>query len=243
MKLISTIAILFVLFSCNQRHERIQVVENNNLNQKQIDSVLENYNFEYESFIFIDSTQQAFLPITTQRPRGGSRLSTKSYEAESYPQYWNIIFYNIETGQTNLLTKLKMRISNYHANLRNAGPIISKSIIYEICDTDYDNDNQLTYKDPEQLFISGIDGSNFKRLSPIGEQIMDFQIVPNSDKIIFSTQRDTNEDSEFDKKDELIWYLINLSKESKPVEIINKIKRKEIENLYFNQWLVKTKKE
>ncbi|SRX75345.1 TolB-like translocation protein [Aequorivita antarctica] len=242
MRLITIISILLLLFSCSQRQERIQVVENNNLNQKQIDSVLDKYNFEYESLIFIDSTQQAILPITTQKPRGGSRLSSKSYEAESYPQYWNIIFYNIETGHTNLLTKSKMRISNYHANLRNSGPIISKSIIYKICDTDYDNDNQLTYKDPEQLFISVIDGSNLTRLSPLGEQIMDFQIVPDSDKIIFSTQRDTNEDLEFDKKDELIWYLIDLSKESKPIEIINKTERKEIENLYFKQWLVKNKK-
>ena len=240
MKLITTIAVL--LISCNQRQESIQVVENSNLNQKQIDSVLDKYNFEYESFVFIDSTQQAILPITTQKPRGGSRMSSKSYEAESYPQYWNIIFYNFETGQTNLLTKSKMRISNYHANLRNAGPIISKSIIYQICDTDYDNDKQLTFIDPEQLFISGADGSNLKRLSPLSEQIMEFQIVPNSDKIIFSTQRDTNKDLEFDIKDELIWYLVDLSKDSKPVEIINKTKRKEIENLYFNQWLVKSKK-
>jgi hypothetical protein len=226
MRLITTITILLTLFSCNQRKERIQVIENNDLNQIQIDSVLNDYNFEYEKLIFIDSTQQAILPITTQKPRGGgSRLNTKSYKAESYPQYWNMIFYNIETGETNLLTKSKMRISNYHANLRNVGPIISKSIIYEICDTDYDNDNQLTYLDPEQLFISGADGSNLKRLSPESEQIMDFQIVPNSDKIIFSTQRDTNKDLEFDKKDELIWYLIDLSKESKPVEILNKKKR------------------
>ncbi len=241
MRLISTITIVLLLFSCNQRQERIQVVENENLNQKQIDSVLDHYNFEYESLIFIDSTQQAILPITTQKPRGGGRLSSSSYEAESYPQYWNIIFYNIESGQTNLLTKSKMRISNYHANLRNVGPIISKSIIYEICDTDNDKDNQLTYIDPEQLFISGPDGSNLTRLSPLGEHIHDFKVVPNSDKIIFSTQRDTNNDLIFDQKDELIWYLVDVSKEMKPIEIINKAERKEIENLYFNQWLVKNK--
>ena len=242
MRLLTTLALLSLLFSCGQRQERIQVIENNNLNQKQIDSVLDEYSFEYEKLIFIDSTQRAILPITTQKPRGGGRLSSSSYEAESYPQYWNIIFYDIETGQTNLLTKSKMRISNYNANLRNVGPIISKSIIYEICDTDYDNDNQLTFKDPEQLFISGTDGSNLTRLSPLGEEIMDFQIVPDSDKIIFSTQRDTNKDLEFDEKDELIWYLINLSKELKPVEILDKTKRKEIENLYFKQWLLKNKK-
>ncbi len=242
MRLIATITILFFVISCNQRQERIQVVENENLNQKQIDSVLEKYNFEYESFIFIDSTQQAILPITTQKSRGGDRLSSSSYKAESYPQYWNIIFYNIETGQTNLLTESKMRISNYHANLINVGPIISKSIIYEICDTDYNNDNQLTFRDPEQLFISGIDGSNLTRLSPLNEEIMDFQIVPDSDKIIFSTQRDTNKDLEYDEKDELIWYLIDLSKGLKPVEILDKTKRTEIENLYFKQWLVKNKK-
>ena len=53
------------------------------------------------------------------------------------------------------------------------------------------------------LFISKIDGSELIRLSPLNENSESYKIVPNTDKIIFRTSRDTNSDLKFDKEDKL----------------------------------------
>ena len=189
--------------------------------------------------VFIDSLEKAIIPITTQKARGGKRSSGSSYYADSYPQYWNFIFYDLKSGKTKLLTNQKSRFSDFRTNLKKTGSVLQKSVLYEIANSDYDQDNKLTYSDPKQLFISDIDGENLRRISPKNENLIEYQIVPNSDKIIFQTQKDANDDKEFDKKDELIWYMIDLSNDSLPLEVLNKVERKEIENLYFQQWLVK----
>lgn len=219
------------------------MVEDENLTQVQIDSVLEHYSFEYDRLIFIDSSNYAILPISTQKSRGGGKTiySGMTYYEDSYPQYWNFIFYNTENGKVTLLTKEKMRISEYRTNLKNVGPILQNSVLYEIGNTDYDKNNALTYADPEQLFISENTGENLRRISPINESILEYHIVPNTDKIIAKTLRDTNNDFKFDREDETLWYLIDVADPSEPSEILNKTERKEIENLYFKQWLVKKK--
>ncbi|GAA4275967.1 hypothetical protein GCM10022259_06910 [Aquimarina mytili] len=231
-----------MILSCNKREDRIQIIEDENLNQKQIDSIIDEYNFEYSRVVFIDSMEKVILPISTQNARDKSRYSAKSYYADSYPNYWNLIFFDIKSGKTKLLTQKKTRILDFTTNFKNVGPILKKSVLYKAGDTDYNLDKKLTYVDPNQLFISDIDGNNFSRLSPINENLIEYEIVPNTDKIIFRTLRDSNGNKEFDEKDEKIWYLIDLSTKSKAVEILNQEKRKEIENLYFKQWLVKNNK-
>ncbi|GAA4279576.1 hypothetical protein GCM10022259_43010 [Aquimarina mytili] len=234
---------MLTLLSCNKRQDRIQIIEDKNLNQKQIDSILDEYHFEYSRVVFIDSLEKVILPISTQNASGGSRYTSKSYYADSYPNYWNLIFYDVKTGKTKLLTKKKTRISDFTTNFKNVGPILKKSVLYRAGDTDYNLDKKLTYLDPEQLFISDIDGNKLLRLSPVDENLIEYEIVPNTDKIIFRTLRDSNRDKKFDEKDDKVWYLIDLSTASKAIEILNQEKRKEIENLYFKQWLVKNDKQ
>ncbi len=243
MKQTIFILLTILIFSCDRRQDRIQVVEDENLTQKQIDSVLDEYSFEYSRMVFIDSLEKGIIPISTQKTRGGKRLSRDSYYADSYPQYWNFIFYDLESGKTRLLTNKKSRISDFRTNLKNVGPILKRSVLFEIADSDYNQDYKLTYSDPTFLFISDINGDNLRRISPKNEDLIEYQIVPDSDKIIFQTQRDTNSDKKFDKKDELVWYLIDLSKDSIPFEVLDENERKEIENLYFQQWLVKNNNE
>ncbi|MEL7123064.1 MAG: hypothetical protein AAFO07_26680 [Bacteroidota bacterium] len=231
--------LVLMILSCNSGQDRIEIIEDKNLNQKQIDSILNEYNFEYSRVVFIDSLEKVILPISTQNNRRGSSYERGSYYVDSYPNYWNLIFYDIKSGKTKLLTEKKTRISNFDTNFKDVGPILKKSVLYKAGNTDFNLDKKLNYEDPEQLFISDIDGNRFLRLSPVNESLTEYEIVPNTDKIIFKTLRDSNDDKEFDEEDEKIWCLIDLSAESKPLEILSGEKRKEIENLYFNQWLVK----
>ncbi|MDY8135398.1 hypothetical protein [Aquimarina sp. 2201CG5-10] len=238
-KLINFIAFILILSSCNQSNPRIGIVEEKDLTQTQIDSILNEYNFVYDDLTFIDSTNQVLFPITTQKSYNRKRYSSSGYEAEDYPRYWNILFYDNVNDKTNLLTNYKIRISDFRCNIKNSGPILRNRILYKIGDTDYNNDKRLNFKDPLHLFVSNIDGSKLTRLSPLNENLETYKIIPNTDKIIFRTIRDVNSDLDFDNEDELIWYQIDLSITNSLKEIVKPTDRKLIEKLYFEQWLVK----
>ena len=239
MKKLTYILLAFTVLSCMERKPKTEVIEADNLSQEQIDSVLAEFKFEYTNPVFIDSSEQVLLPITTQLLERRKSFSRDGYYSDDYPRYWNILFYNKTNGQTRLLTESKFRISDYSVNLKKTGNLLSKSILYRIGDTDYNNDKKLDGKDPEQLFISNADGSGLRRLSPINEDLESFTVIPNSDQLIVRTTRDINQDLKFDKDDEAIWYRIDLDADSKPVEMVDSIDRKKIQNLYFDQWLKK----
>ena len=89
------------------------------------------------------------------------------------------------------------------------------------------------------MFISNVDGTELRRLSPKNENLQSFTIIPKSDQIIIRTTRDIDKNYEFDREDDAIWYRIDLRTESSPIEMVDSIVRKKIENLYFEQWLKK----
>ena len=225
--------------ACNQSNQRIGIVEDENLSQTQIDSILDEYNFVYADLTLIDSTNQVIFPVSTQRYRGGTKFRGSGYEPDGYPRYWNMLFYNSLTGKTNLLTETKMRISDFKCNIPKSGSILRNRILFEIGDTDYNQDKILNFKDPIHLFTSNIDGSELTRLSPINENLEYYKIIPNSNKIIFKTKRDEDRDFDFDKEDQIIRYQIDLSDINSLVEVLSSSDRKLIEKLYFEQWLVK----
>ncbi len=242
MKKLFFLLSIIIIYSCDRNNLKIETIENENLTQHQIDSILTNFKFEYDKPVFIDSTSQVLLPITTQhseRKKILSRYSSDEYSWTDYPRYWNILFYNKSSNQTRLLTESKMRITDYAVNIKETGAILSKSILYKIGDIDYNKDKKLNNDDPEHLFISKTDGTELKRLSPKNEYLISYTLIPNSDQIVIETIRDTNSDLEFKLDDEKIWYLINLNSNAQPIEIINSGLRKKIENLYFEQWLKK----
>ena len=53
-KLISFIAFILLLSTCNESNPRIGVVEEKDLTQTQIDSILDEYNFVYDDLTFIE---------------------------------------------------------------------------------------------------------------------------------------------------------------------------------------------
>jgi len=230
---------ILLLIACNENNERIAGVEDENLSQTQIDSILDEYNFVYADLTLIDSTNQVIFPISTQRYKGGAKFRSSGYEPGDYARYWNILFYNSLTGKTNLLTESKIRISDFKCNIPKSGSILKNRILFEIGDIDYNEDKILNSKDPLHLFVSKIDGSELTRLSPINEYLEYYKIIPNSNKIIFKTKRDEDRDFDFDKDDQFIWYQIDLSETNSLVEVLSNTERKLIEKLYFEQWLVK----
>ncbi|MCB0628897.1 MAG: hypothetical protein R2824_24285 [Saprospiraceae bacterium] len=242
MRIIIGILVLIGLFSCKEDQPNTVFIENEELTSEQIDSILTEFKFYYETPIVIDSTHQVLIPISTQLLQKRTVYSKDGYDADDYPRYWNVLFYNRKTGATRLLTEDKIRISEINVNKNEpydeGNRIISGKILYQIGIDDYNQDKKLNNQDPEYLFSSETDGEGLTRISPPNEDLQYFEVIPGTKQILMRTRRDVNGDLLFDSKDETILYRAELiDQEWKVTSIINPATQKSIENLYFEQWL------
>lgn len=243
MKQILGILLCISLLSCQEHQPKLESIETKDLTTEQIDSILTEFKFQYESPIVLDSTNQILIPISTELLERRTKFSSDGYYSDDYPRYWNVLFYNRETGKTRLLSENKIRISQIHTSpdeYDTREKRTYKKIFYEIGEIDFNKDKRLNGKDPEYLFSSEINGEHLKRISPINEDLQYFKVIPKSQQILLRTLRDINQDSIFNKEDESIWYKAEFEKSDwKTEEIIDTSMKKRIENLYFEQWLKK----
>ena len=245
MKNLIFIFLIIVLFSCQERKPKVESIDTENLTQVQIDSILSDFKFQYEPPIVLDSTEQILIPISTKLLERRKSFSKNSYYSDNFPRYWNILFYNRSNGKTKLLTENKFRISGIYVKKRQnkfseTKTVLNGKILYKISDIDYNKDRKLNNHDPEFLFVSELDGTKLKRISPINEDLIYYEVLPKSKEIIIKTMRDVNNDSIFNDKDDQIWYKTKIVNQKwKIEEIVDSINRKKIEKLYFKQWLNK----
>ncbi|MEM8524704.1 MAG: hypothetical protein AAGG68_08670 [Bacteroidota bacterium] len=244
MKQLIGIFLFIGLISCEESKPRLESIRGENLTAEQIDSILAEFRFDYEAPIIVDSSDQIIIPISTELLERRTKYSRDGYYSDDYPRYWNVLFYNRKTGDTRLLTEDKIRISRIYVNRNDeyeqGSKIMNGKVLYEIGDTDFNKDRKLNGKDPEYLFSSNNDGTNLKRISPIGEELQYFEVIPKSSQILIRTLRDINQDSIFNRKDESIWYKAELMNQGWQIkELIDSIGRKQIEKLYLDQCLKK----
>lgn len=245
MKKLIWVALTIGIFSCSENKPRIETIETENLTSQQIDSILTEFKFQYESPLVLDSTSQVLIPISTELLERRKTFSKDGYYSDDYPRYWNVLFYDRKTGENQLLTERKIRISQIYAvsdEYEGGNKILNNKVLFEIADTDYNDDGKLNSQDPEYLFCSELNGENLTRISPNYEDLQFFKVIPKSNQILIRTIRDTKRDSIFNNEDESIWYKAELDNQKWIVnEIIDSTGRKTIENLYFEQWLKKKK--
>lgn len=245
MKQLIGIFLIIGLISCKENKPRIESIETEDLTTKQIDSILLEFKFQDESPIVLDSTNYVLIPISTELLERRKKYSKEGYYSEDYPRYWNVLFYNRETGENQLLTEKKINISQIHTvgiEYDDRNKILNRKVLYEIRGEDYNKDNRLNSQDPKYLFCSEIDGNNLTRISPENEDLQFFKVIRKSSQILIRTKRDTNKDLIFNREDESIWYNAELANQSWELnEIIDSIGRKRIKNLYLEQWLKKKK--
>ena len=245
MKILYILLILITTCSCRQNSPQQQFVQANNLTETQIDSILNVFSFKYENAILIDSSDQVLIPVSAEIESrkvtySGSLGSSYGSYKKNDSRYWNIIFYNLSTNQSSLLSREKIRIRTYEVEIEKPGPVLKGKILYKISKADYNLDDKLDYNDPEQLFISNSNGTELQMVSPEDENLLSYQILPLKDQFIIKTQRDINKDRKFGKNDKIVLYLTSF-KDSywESVEIIDSLGRKDIEHLYFDLWLKK----
>ena len=148
--------------------------------------------------------------------RKGSYESTSSYEGVSgfhvsnsmeneitgYLQ--NLKFQEIGSDSLQVLSDKLMLIERV-SYLKN-----NKMLVYVLADADTNQDGLIDSNDIKSLYISTELGKNFTKISTELQELIDWKHIESSNILFFRTIEDANKNGEFDKKDKIHYYVVNL---------------------------------
>lgn len=198
----------------------------------------------------VDSSAWVIYPLVFERRTedGGSLSSYKSYRGET-TSYWNLVFYNVETGVRRLVTNDKRLLiytintgSSLYSSSSNIGHseenihIFNNYIFYTVVANDRNADGLLNEKDPNYLFVSGKDGSGFRQLSPDNYNITTWQVVKGTSKIILQGQLDDNKDNIFNYQDKTAPLIADVTQTGMAKEVFDKNDSDTIKNTLLRIW-------
>lgn len=173
--------------------------------------------------IKFDSTDLLLFPVgfidIGDRGKGYAKLrsayGSDSQIASSYfntdqlsGNFVNIVFQEIN-GDERKLTDKKINIANIEFLRSIYKGTKSAYLLYTVFDRDSNNDGELNYLDLASLYISRIDGTEFKKVTKELHQLYDHRVIQGLNRIYFRTQEDVNKDGELDKTDKFHHYRID----------------------------------
>ena len=237
-RVLVVIGVAISFFSCSQsspkiKHEAIDTLALKDDRIKDTTKILVS-----ELPVKFDSTDVILFPIrlVDQEERGGYReiasgsYTTTSDVATSYlnkdnlrGNFINIVFQE-KHGNERKLTDKKIEIRNLTFLRDIFRKTKSGYLLYSISDRDSNGDKELDSSDLEALYISGVDGSDFKKITKELHEFYDWTIVRGENKIYFRTLEDRNKDGKLNNKDIFHYYFIDFSGEKYSVIEYNPIK-------------------
>jgi len=184
-----------------------------------------------------DSTDVILFAIglVDLQERGGySKISSGSYGSVDITSAYltgdnlignfiNIVFQD-KSGNEKKLTDQKIKIRSV-TFLRD---IFKKTktgyLLYSISDRDSNGDKELDHSDLEALYISKIDGADFKKLTKELHEFYDWSLIKGENRVYFRTLEDKNKDGELNNKDKFHYYFIDFSGDKYAVTEYNPVK-------------------
>ena len=131
----------------------------------------------------------------------------------------NLKFQEIGKDSITKLTKKQVLIQTVTYLKSIADKNKQQYLVYTLADMDTNKDDKLDTNDIKSLYISEISGNNFVKLSTDFQELLDWNLIELSNKLYFRTIEDINKNGEFDKKDVVHYYFVNLlEKELKSIE-------------------------
>ena len=206
---------------------------------------------ETDNPVLIDSSESVMYPLANKQTDDDDNYFIRKSRADS-KTYWNIIFYNSATKKSHLLSgDKKMIILSYNQNYdsyssgkdyQTINLTQTKGyILYSIISSDYNRDKRLNDHDPTYLFISDKEGNNFKQISPDNEEVLSWQLIEKTGKILFSTLVDSNRDKVFDEKDKTVPYAYDVKTGKSAEKIFTSDFNEMVDKLHKSQWPIKKK--
>ncbi len=178
--------------------------------------------------IHIDSTKYLIHPIGVYRiyesvSKFGSGYSTKqsgSFSISNYNRYeisgnlYNLKFQHIDTDKLTELTNKNLRIKSI-SFLRDIFENTKKQfLVYRVVDRDTNFDNKIDDFDITSLYISNIDGTEFRKLTSENRDLIDWKVIAVKNRLYFRSIEDINKNGQFEKDDKIHYQFIDFNSAS-----------------------------
>ncbi len=174
------------------------------------------------------------IELVDLQERGGYKYKSGSYSESglvgSYQQrddlignFINLVFQD-KDGNDRKLTDKKMAIRRVHFLREIFKNTKSAYLLYTISDRDSNHDKQLNHLDLEALYISKIDGTEFKKLTKELHELYDWKVIQKENRVYFRTLEDQNKDGELTNKDKFHYYFIDFVDDKYSVNEHNPVK-------------------
>jgi hypothetical protein len=199
--------------------------------------------------VLIDSSDYVMYPlslneiVTEAKDEYGGSYSGRT------TTYWNILFYNLRSNESHLLSPNKLVISSYagqdtehSSDSEDSHKAYSRTyaadklLYFSATSTDFNHDGQLTNADPTYLFISEKSGNNFRQISPDSLHVTGWEIQRNAGKVLLQATQDSNHNRKFDEGDESIPYVYDIATEQPASRAFTPALMDKLRTQFQQQW-------
>lgn len=208
-------------FDNNEKKENEVVVLDANRNEVKIDTSLVTI---ADLPIKIDSVSFLIHPIgdsrierydkeylfKSSRSNSDNFTLTNNYGDEIKGNMNNLLFQNEESSKLVPLTEKNIKIKSV-LFLRDLFDVAKKKVLlYEIVDTDTNDDKKINLLDLYSIYISDVDGRNFKKITKANQRILNTKFLKTNKSFYFKTLEKANSKK---GKDVFHYYYLDLSKD------------------------------
>lgn len=173
--------------------------------------------------IQITGTDYLIHPVGDIRIAASGRYSAKgsgsdaiSYTISNYNEFEiagflrNLKFQHTGSDSLTVLTKepVMIQTATYLKAFADRGK--PQLLVYTLADMDTNKDGRIDASDIRTLYLSTISGDKFTKLSPDMQELIDWKLIEQKDRLYFRTIEDANKNGEFDKTDILHYSYVDL---------------------------------
>ncbi len=222
---------IIALFSCKQ--ERSTNTED--FSENQLDSIANNLTFRYGDPVELRNGDILAIPVGNFTINWKESKKSYDYRSAELISDWNVLFYDRPKDSTYLLTDEKMYLTQIQTpNLESNTP---DHIFYYTRAKDTDTNGILNYEDAQQLYISNLDGSDFRQVTSNYESLEYIRKSQKKNEIYIKTLIDSDGDLHFTSEDLGQWYIFNVEERSAPKPIIDSLTQNKIGKLFIQNWM------
>ena len=149
---------------------------------------------------------------------GSFSVSDLSFTISNYGEFeitgflQNLKFQKVDSDSIRKLTEKPVLIQTATYLKSVADKTNNQIMVYTMVDMDTNKDGKLDTSDIKALYLSEISGENFTKISSDFQELIDWKLISSNNRLYYRTVEDTNKNGEFDKKDVVNYYYIDLSK-------------------------------
>ena len=124
----------------------------------------------------------------------------------------NLKFQKVDSDSIKKLTEKPVLIQTDTYLRSVANKTNNQIMVYTMVDMDTNKDGKLDTSDIKALYLSKISGEKFTKISSDFQELIDWKLIESNNRLYYRTVEDTNKNGQFDKKDVVNYYYIDLSK-------------------------------